>query len=165
MASKIATGTATAVVTAMMISCCTLNETAAPQVNPVSETFPTDASKGRVHELPADEPKRHCERPVLSPPERRDNVDAPVITDFYGTLGPENVWTFHGTVTDVDGDPEGWQVTFGGVLASASPVLVAADGTFVLIIELSESVSGDATAQIVDELGLLSNQAAYFVGV
>lgn len=90
--------------------------------------------------------------------------DAPVISDYFGTAGPANIWTFTGVVTDVDDDPTGWIVDFFGVL-DGKTATVQADGTFELVVQLSPTVWGDSWIQTEDSAGAESNQPSFFVGV
>ncbi len=90
--------------------------------------------------------------------------DAPVISDFGGTEGWGDYWTFSGVVTDVDDDVEGMIVTFGGVLASYNvTATVDADGTFSLTDEFPGLQGGIVTAQTEDDEGLESNVAQYLI--
>jgi len=86
--------------------------------------------------------------------------DAPVISNFAGTEGPGDFWTFSGVVTDVDHNVAGMIVTFGGVLADYHvTATVQANGTFSLTDEFPGLQSGAATAQTTDPGGLQSNVA------
>jgi hypothetical protein len=87
---------------------------------------------------------------------------APVISDFYGISEPGGLWTFYGTVTDVDDPVQGMVVDFGGVLANFSlTATVQADGTFSITQAFAGLESGGATAQTQDPHGALSNVAWY----
>jgi hypothetical protein len=90
----------------------------------------------------------------------------PVISNFGGTEGPENFWTFAGTVTDPDQEVAGMIVTFGGVLEGYGyTAIVQADGTFTLTKEFPGIYSGTASAQTFDSLGMSSNLATYYITV
>ncbi|HUT09616.1 MAG TPA: hypothetical protein VMY42_03905 [Thermoguttaceae bacterium] len=90
--------------------------------------------------------------------------DAPVISGFFGTVGPVSYWTFSGMVTDVDDVVEGMVVTFGGVLSSYQvTATVQSDGTFSLTDQFVGLQSGTATAQTNDDEPLASNEAWYYV--
>jgi hypothetical protein len=85
---------------------------------------------------------------------------APLINEFYCIREGGNQWTISGTVTDSDDSVEGYTVKFGGVLASYHlTATVAADGVFLLTVELAGLQSGMATAQTTDPHGVLSNLA------
>jgi len=91
---------------------------------------------------------------------------APVISNFGGVQQLGDLWTFHGTVTDVDDPVQGMVVNFGGVLASFSvTATVEADGTFSLTREFLGLQSGTATAQTQDPHGAYSNEAWYEIVV
>lgn len=83
---------------------------------------------------------------------------APVISDFDWYVGVTGLIVFHGTVTDVDNDPTGWTVEFGGLLAGETATVIS-DGTFEKIVELDPETWGTVTAQTEDDEGLLSNLA------
>lgn len=92
--------------------------------------------------------------------------DAPVIHNFVGTAGTGDVWTFSGTVTDVDDSVQGWQVSFGGILSTYGyTATVNADGTFEIIQQFPNLQSGMATASTSDPHGLQSALASYEVFV
>jgi len=90
--------------------------------------------------------------------------DAPVISDFSCTVDAGSIWTFTGTVTDVDDDPTGWTVTFGGVL-SGHTTSVQSDGTFEYAVYLAPETFGNALAQTEDDDEAESNVASCYVGV
>ena len=92
--------------------------------------------------------------------------NAPVISDFGATQGMGDIWTFSGSVTDVDDPVEGMIVNLGGVLAGYSvTATVQADGTFSLTREFLGLQSGPATAQTQDPHGAYSNEAWYEITV
>ena len=91
---------------------------------------------------------------------------APYVEDFRCVHEGGNTWTFSGSVTDTDDDVEGYVVTLGGVLASYNyTVVVQADGTFALTVEVAGLQSGNATAQTVDSHGVQSNVATDWIDV
>ena len=90
----------------------------------------------------------------------------PVISDFIAINELGDLWTFQGTVTDVNDPVQGMVVHFGGVLASFNvTATVEANGTFSLTREFSGLQSGTATAQTQDPHGALSNEAWYVITV
>jgi hypothetical protein len=92
--------------------------------------------------------------------------EPPVISGFTAILELGDLWTFEGTVTDVDDPVEGMVVNFGGVLASFNvTATVEADGTFSLTREFLGLQSGTASAQTQDPHGAYSNEACYVITV
>ena len=92
--------------------------------------------------------------------------DPPVISNFNGYDLGYDVWTFSGTVTDVDDDVEGMIVTLGGVLAEYNvTATVLANGTFSVTELFIGLTSGYATAQTEDDDGAESNIAYYYCSV
>jgi hypothetical protein len=92
------------------------------------------------------------------------NNKPPVISNFRAEQGPEDFWTFSGTVTDVDDYVEGMTVYFGGVLAGYGyTATVYADGTFYMTHEIPDLQSGIATAQTYDWSLNPSNLAMCYV--
>ncbi len=92
--------------------------------------------------------------------------DPPVITGFNGYDLGDDVWTFSGTVTDVDDDVEGMIVTLGGVLAEYNiTATVLANGTFSVTELFIGLHSGLAGAQTEDDDGAESNIALYYCSV
>jgi len=90
--------------------------------------------------------------------------DAPAINNFYCINELGDYWTLTGTVTDNDDDVEGYVVTFGGVLAPYGlTAVVAMDGVFSILADLSGVQMGTGTAQTKDPHGVLSNLAQYWV--
>jgi hypothetical protein len=89
--------------------------------------------------------------------------DAPVLTCFQVVHEYDDVWSIYGTVQDDDG-AYGLAVTFGGILASYSGVvLVDCDGTFSLTDCFPELQTGIAEARAYDSFGESSNVATYYV--
>jgi hypothetical protein len=90
--------------------------------------------------------------------------NAPTIEGFSVLQTSEEYWTISGSVSDLDEDPAGFVVRFGGVLSSFNlTATVQSDGTFSLVANLTGIASGNATAQTTDSDGLNSNLATYFV--
>lgn len=83
----------------------------------------------------------------------------PVIYPFTATQSDANAWIFRGTVTAPN--LQGLTITFGGIPSLAGrTAIVAADGTFSLVVTLGNGEYGTATAQTTDQLGQNSNRAA-----
>jgi hypothetical protein len=80
--------------------------------------------------------------------------NAPVIQNFQGSSGPDDLWTFTGTV--VDESPGGLTVRFGGLLSGHS-VTVWSNGTFMYTAQVTGP--GSVTAKTTDWWGLNSNEA------
>ena len=90
----------------------------------------------------------------------------PIISNFVGSAGPLNYWTFSGTVSDPDQEVAGMVITFGGVLEDYGfTAIVKADGTFSLTKQFPGLYGGTATALTFDNLGMASNEAWYFVPI
>jgi hypothetical protein len=90
----------------------------------------------------------------------------PIITDFSIIPGPGDTYTFSGTVTDLDQEVAGMVVTFGGVLEDYGiTAIVQADGTFEFLSVCSGLYTGTATAWTYDDLGMMSNEATFYVTV
>lgn len=87
--------------------------------------------------------------------------DAPVISNFQAVPAGGDFWLVTGTVTDVDDDPEGWTVTFGGKISGTTTV--AADGTFSFIVLILPVNYGKISAQTEDDDEAESNLAEYIV--
>lgn len=91
---------------------------------------------------------------------------APVISNFVVWDEGDDVWTFEGSVTDVDDDVEGMIVTLGGVLEGYNlTAVVQANGTFSVTEILIGLTTGMATAQTEDDEGALSNLAMAFIAI
>ena len=90
---------------------------------------------------------------------------APVISNFQGTEGAGDYWTFTGTVADES--PLNLVVYFGGnpVSLQNQSVTVHSDGSFSFGVQLNGTLTDDgtATAQVTDWWGQLSNLAQYTV--
>ena len=92
--------------------------------------------------------------------------DPPVISDFFGYDEGDDVWTFSGTVTDVDDDVEGMIVTLGGIITDYNvTATVQSDGTFSVTELFIGLTSGWSTAQTEDDSGAESNLARYYCSV
>jgi len=92
-------------------------------------------------------------------------VGAPLITNFGGSHGPADIYTFSGTVLSAS-PVAGLTVTFGGILANYNlTATVAADGTFSVTDQLIGLHSGSATAVTKDVHGISSNIASNYVTV
>lgn len=91
---------------------------------------------------------------------------APVITDFIGTAGYDDYWTFGGRVSDPDDVVEGMTVILGGVLDGYGAIaVVQADGTFSVTWQFVGLQTGTATARTFDWHGAESNLAEYWITV
>ncbi len=87
---------------------------------------------------------------------------APVIQNFSGTSGANNIWTFTGNV--VDESAPGLTITFGGIGALVGrTTTVQSNGTFFFTIQLPEGASGAASALTTDWWGQNSQTEFYFV--
>jgi hypothetical protein len=86
------------------------------------------------------------------------SIPDPVVTDFSGSEGDDDVWTFSGTVSGPLAANA--TVTFGGVLAGHS-VQADSNGYFSATIELG-NVDGVATAQAADGDGRVSDAAEFY---
>lgn len=80
----------------------------------------------------------------------------PEITSFTAIAGPDDVWTFEGTVDDEN--VMGLTIIFGGVL-DGHQVVVNGDGTFSYSLQLTPDQEGLVTARTTDEYGENSNIA------
>jgi hypothetical protein len=86
---------------------------------------------------------------------------APVISNFTGSEGPNNMWYFDGSVSDYS--PDGLVVTFGGVPElQGKTATVDQYGNFYVTAQLSETTA-TVTAQTTDAYGQNSNQAWYTI--
>jgi hypothetical protein len=92
-----------------------------------------------------------------------DNLP-PIIYDFGVEQGPDDFWTFSGTVYDPDDYVEGMTVYFGGVLAEYGfTATVRADGTFSITRQIPNLQGSIATAQTYDWSRNPSNLAQCYV--
>jgi hypothetical protein len=84
----------------------------------------------------------------------------PVIQNFAAVHLGGNTWAVHGQVFDI----HAWdvEVYFGGLLQGVS-VMTNADGSFSWTFDLPPGATGDVTAIAVDDRGLVSNEADYFI--
>lgn len=92
--------------------------------------------------------------------------DPPVITEFWGYDEGNDMWTFSGTVTDIDDDVEELVIVLGGVLEGyqlTAPVYE--NGVFYKSEFFYGLCSGFATAQTTDQHGAESNIAYYYCGI
>ena len=88
---------------------------------------------------------------------------APVISNFQGTSGPGDMWTFSGSVTD-NQPVAGLVVNFGGILEGDNlSATVQADGSFSLTTYLPGLESGTVTAIKQDIQGTFSNEASFTI--
>jgi hypothetical protein len=87
---------------------------------------------------------------------------APVIVDFTGSTEADNVWLFHGRVTDESAP--GLVVRLGGIPSLENvTATVGEDGWFTVAVQLGEADFGTATAQTTDWWGLDSEIATCLV--
>jgi hypothetical protein len=90
----------------------------------------------------------------------------PTITDFTVIPGPGDTYTLSGMVTDLDQEVVGMVVTFGGVFESYGiTAIVQADGTFETTKICVGLYTGTGTAWTYDSLGMMSNEAIFYVTV
>jgi hypothetical protein len=86
----------------------------------------------------------------------------PSITDISAACGPDNVWTFQGTV--VAASPDNMTVTFNGLPSVANQTAtVQANGTFVYIVQMQPNDDGTVTVQTTDWWGQTSEIEYYIV--
>jgi hypothetical protein len=90
------------------------------------------------------------------------NPQPPTVTNFQGMPGPNDSWTFSGTVTAPETPNQ--LVHLGGFAPLTSQtVTVGNDGTFSVTVYLDSNASGWATAESDDWWGQQSNKATFFV--
>ncbi|MEX2137694.1 MAG: hypothetical protein WD894_00420 [Pirellulales bacterium] len=87
---------------------------------------------------------------------------APEISNFGGSQGGPDFWTFTGSVLD-DKSVEGLLVNFGSLLAGQS-TMVQADGSFELSFTFPEGTIGWVTATVTDWDGITSEEVMFYVG-
>jgi hypothetical protein len=90
---------------------------------------------------------------------------APAITSFLATEGPGHLWSFSGTVTDGNTNPNPIVVTLGGLpsIQGKTTTVDPTSGAFSITIQLQIGENGTATAQATDALGAVSNLAMALV--
>lgn len=88
---------------------------------------------------------------------------APVISGFSGAPQYGDYWTFSGSVSDVDDDIVGCNVTIGGQFGLTATV--DSNGTFSVTAQCCGMQCGEFSAQTQDSSGLASNSAVYYVYV
>ena len=88
----------------------------------------------------------------------QNNQSGPVITSFQCSQGPNNVWTFWGTVSDTN--LAGITISFSGTpTMNGKSCTTASDGSFFFQIALQPNESGMVAAVATDLAGLSSPQA------